>query len=123
MGGSNFSKLGSMKGGHYFKVDYNNLMEKVTFLPIKYSWGFVQFSMSHYCPLHPSLTMASFWHLCPKNLFIHDWLKSLGLKLRFEISCSLLKSGHFNSRLQPRTFQFKVENFMSFWLKSQELNS
>ena len=74
------SKLGSMKGGHYFKVDYNNLMEKVTFLPIKYSWGFVQFSMSHYCPFHPSPTMASFGHLCPKNLFIHDWLKSLGLK-------------------------------------------
>ena len=117
------SKLGNMKGGHYLKVDYNNLMEKVTFLPIKYSWGFVQFSMSHYCPLHPSFTMDSFGHLCPKNLFIHDWLKSLGLKLGVEISCSLLKSGYFNSRLQPWTFQFKDENFMSFWLKSQELNS
>ena len=70
-------KLGNMKGGHYFKVDYNNLMEKVTFLPIKYSWGFVQFSMSHYCPFHPSLTMASFWHLCPTKLIYPCLVKNL----------------------------------------------
>ena len=70
-------KLGNMKGGHYFKVDYNNLMEKVTFLPIKYSWGFVQFSKSHYCPFHPSLTMASFWHLCPTKLIYPCLVKNL----------------------------------------------
>ena len=74
------TKLGNMKGGHYFKMDCNNLMEKVTFLPIKYSWGFVQFSMSQSCPFHPSLTMASFGQLCPKN--VHLYIKISGVEAR-----------------------------------------
>ena len=64
------NKLGNMKGWHYFKVDYNNLMEKVTFLPIKYSWGFVQFSVS-LLSFSPQPHYGQFWAFMSKKTYLH----------------------------------------------------
>ena len=73
-------KLGSMKGEHYFKVDYNNLMEKVTFLPYKIFMGVCSIFYVSLLSFSPQHHYDQFWAFMSKKC-TYTWLvKNLGVE-------------------------------------------